>query len=86
MTGISGILARVLRRYGLHSRVLEERLRPGWNEPNRGSASRQPSSHELGPDLELCIQEYLKSLSDPELKAVFRRVMIKSFGSQRQRD
>lgn len=86
MTGVPGILARVLSRYGLHNRVLNERLRQGRNEPKRGTASRQPSPQELGPDLELCIQEYLKSLPDPELKAVFRRVMIKSFGSQRQRD
>jgi hypothetical protein len=30
------------------------------------------------PDLELCIQEYLKPVWDPSLKEVLRRVMIKS--------
>ena len=37
------------------------------------------SSQELSPELELCIQEYLKSLGDTGLREVIRRVMIKSF-------
>jgi len=83
MTGISGILTRVLRHYGLHQHVLKKELRHDGNEPKKESASTQSALQELGPDLELCIQEYLKSLPDPELKAVFRRVMIKSFSGQR---
>jgi hypothetical protein len=37
-----------------------------------------PTVAELSPDLELCIQEYLKPVWDPSLKEVLRRLMIKS--------
>lgn len=37
-----------------------------------------PASLEPSPDLELCIQEYLKPVLDPSLKEVLRRTMIKS--------
>lgn len=37
-----------------------------------------PIPLEPSPDLDLCIQEYLKPVGDPALKEVLRRVMIKS--------
>lgn len=37
-----------------------------------------PTPLEPSPDLELCIQEYLKPVWDPSLKEVLRRVMIKT--------
>ena len=40
------------------------------------------SPENLSPELDLCIQEYLKSLGDPGLKEVLRRVMIKSFSAR----
>jgi len=41
--------------------------------------TRLASSQDPSPELELCIQEYLKPLEDSGLKEVLRRVMIKSF-------
>jgi predicted nucleic acid-binding Zn ribbon protein len=37
--------------------------------------------NEISPELELCIEEYLKPLPDPGLKQIVRRIMIKSFSA-----
>ena len=152
MMGISNILARLIKSYGLETRVLEYSLRLRWKHivgeriaahtmisriqyrrlylwvdspvwvnqltllkpellqkinghlrnpvfkdiilrgghppltPSDPPQADQPSDRKClaspqdpSPELELCIQEYLKPLEDSGLKEVLRRVMIKSF-------
>ncbi len=154
MTGVSGILSRLIRNYGLETRLLEYNLRHRWKEivgagiaahtipariqqrrlylwvdstnwldqltllkpiliqkinshlnqqffksiilqpgqppeprvlfPEEDQVSDHPftpTAAEPSPDLELCIQEYLKPVWDPSLKEVLRRVMIRSLTS-----
>lgn len=158
MIGVSGILARLIKSYGLEDKLLEYSLRRQWNgivgegiaahtipakiqyhrlylwvdsliwvhqltllkpmllqkinaycnrhifkdiilktghppmtlpdppqpDPSTwgGSDQNPVSPHcDLTPDLELCINEYLRPLGDQKLKEVLRRVMIKSLTS-----
>lgn len=49
--------------------------------PETRSQDQKPLTvlQELTPELELCIEEYLKTLEDPGLKEIVRRTMIKCF-------
>jgi hypothetical protein len=151
LTGLPGILSRLIRTYGLETGLLEYNLRCRWKEivgagiaahtipvrieqrrlylwvdsanwldqllplkpvllqkinahlnqqvlksiilkpgqppepihlpPDRVRVSDRPAVPpplEPSPDLELCIQEYLKPVGDPPLKEILRRVMIKA--------